>query len=221
MTAPARKLNFVHQRSAERDKLHGYIERDRVTRETVEAAKKNFDRAKDRLETAQSTAKAAQAKLQALDAAEAAEVAKTWPPRALTADEKHKRRDAEEALAHAVRVLKTVEADAQIARAVYDEELAKLAPVAKEIDATVAGILVEEGKHALKHLLESRRLTVEAEQAVRSIGAALVSKSFFAEAEKIGRALVELPRPEGTINAVPYLELMAKLRSNADAEISQ
>jgi hypothetical protein len=221
MTAPARKLNFVHQRSPERDKLHGYIERDRVTRETVEAAKKNFDRAKDRHEHAQSAAKAAQAKLQALDAEEAKLIAQSWPPRALTAEEKQKRRDTEEVLAHAVRVLKTVEADAQIARAVYDEELAKLAPIGKEIDATIAGILVEESKHALKHLLESRRLTVKAEEAVRSIAAALVAKSHFAEAEKIGRALVELPRPEGTINAVPYLDLMAKLRGNADAEIAQ
>jgi len=221
MTAPARKLNFVHQRSPERDKLHGYIERDRVMRETGEAAKKNFDRANVRLEHAQTAAKAAQAKLQALDAAEAAEVGKTWPPRALTADEKQKRRDAEESLAHAVRVLKTVEANAQIARAVYDEELAKLTPIGKEIDATIAGVLIEEGKQALKHLLESRRLTVKAEEAVRSISAALVAKSHFAEAEKISVALVELPRLEGTVNAVPYLDLMAKLRSNADAEIAQ
>jgi hypothetical protein len=219
MTSPA-KLKFVHQRSPERDTLHGYIERDRVTRETVEAAKKVFDRANDRHEHAQSAAQAAQAKLQALDADEAKLVAQTWPPRALTAEEKQKRRDAEESLAHAVRVLKTVEAEAQIARAVYEEEVSKLAPVTRDIDAAIAGVLVEEGKQALKHLLESRKLTVKAEETVRSIAGALVAKSHFVEAEKISVALAQLPRPEGSANAVPYLDLMAKLRSNADAEIA-
>jgi hypothetical protein len=208
-------------RSQERDVLHGHIERDKVARETQAAAQKNFDRAKDQLEQAQARAQAAQSDLQKLDAEESRLIAESWPPRDLTEDEKKKRRDAEESLAAAVRILKTVEENVRVAQAAYEDETAKVQPIGKDVDDSIARVLVEEGQLALKHLVETRKLAVEAEAAARSIAAALVARGRFAEAEKINTALHGSPRPEGTVNAGPYLDLMARLRGNADAETAE
>jgi hypothetical protein len=107
-----KKLSSVQERTAARAALHGNIERENAAKEAAAAARKPFDKSHDQVEHAQALARAAQERLQAIDAAEA-ELAKSWPPRELTPEEKAKRREAEEDLARTVRTLRATEANAR------------------------------------------------------------------------------------------------------------
>jgi hypothetical protein len=206
-------------RTPARSELDRGIKAANVAHETVAAAQTFLDKAADRVEHAQALARDAQAKLQELDAAGVERVSKTWPPVPPSQEEREQRRDAETALAEAVRTLGAVEANRNRARDAYEAEVVKLAPLAKDIDRAVTGVLVEEAEAALAHLVKARRIAIDAEAVLRSLAGAMVARQNFVEAEKIARTLYELPRPEGETNPAPYLDLALRLRSDPDAVV--
>jgi hypothetical protein len=178
------------------------------------------EQAADRVEHAQSLARAAQSALQELDSKEAAEVSQTWPPRSLTAEERQARRNTEDDLAGAVRTLRTVEAAAQAARKEYDAAVLALGPVIKEVDTAAVAVLVEEGKAAFQRMIEARDIAMKIESEARSIAAALAALERFVEAEKLSVPINTTRWPEPKVDATHYLNLFERLRSDADAELA-
>ena len=215
------KLTFVRERSTARAALDRSIERENQAREAVAAARRPYDQASAQVERAQELARDRQTALQQLDADEAARLGATWPPATPSEEERAKRRDAETALAEAVRTLRTVEANRDGARDAYDAEVVKLGPITKDVDAAVTGVLVEEAQAALAHLIEARRVALEAETAARSVAMALAARQDFVAAEKISRALFELPHLhlEVNPNPAPFSDLAQRLRNDPDAVV--
>jgi hypothetical protein len=216
------KLTFVRERSTARAALDRSIERENQAREAVAAARRPYDQASAQVERAQELARDRQAALHQLDADEAARLGATWPPATPSEQERAKRRNAETALAEAVRTLRIVEANRDRARDIHDAEIVKLAPLAKEVDAAVTGVLVEKAEAALAHLIEARRQAVEAETATRSVAMALAARQDFVAAEKISRALFELPHQHLEVNPypAPFLDLAQRLRNDPDAAVT-
>jgi len=206
--------------STARAALKRTIEAERVAGEAVNAAKIKLDKADDQEEHAQRLARDAQVVLQQKDAAEAAEVGKTWPPRSLTAAEKQSRRDAEDNLAAAARALKVVQSNANAVRKVHDDATLALGPIQKEIDAAVLAVMVEEAELAIERWCEARKAAIETEKAVRSFIQVLTQRQCFAEVERLSNKFRDLGRQrEYEIDPTPYQALFDRLRSDPDAVV--
>src|SRR5262249_49619736 len=102
----------------------------------------------------------------------------------------------------------------------YDSAVLAAQSVAAEIDSAVVAVIVEEGEAAIARLTALREKGVKAEQAVRSLMAALAGAGPFVEGGKLNAKFLSMGRLEGVINPTPFIDLMAKLRANAAAEVA-
>src|SRR5262249_42557465 len=151
-----RMLALAEKHSAARSALRTKIEQAEAAGETVNAARVPYDQARDQVEHAQALARDAQTALQDHDSKAAAAIAETWSPQSLSPQERKARRELDDNLPHAVRVLRSVEAKAEAARKEYDSAVLAAQSVAAEIDSAVVAVIVEEGEAAIARLTALR-----------------------------------------------------------------
>jgi hypothetical protein len=213
------RIRAVEKGSPARDDLDGTIKRRDQARQAAAAARQPLDRGLDQQEHAEQSERNAQAAVAAVDAHEASLVGKSWPPPSLTPKMKESRRNAEDDLAAARRILSTVQSNVAAARGPAELAAAKVAEIEGEIDGAICAVMIEEGQAALARLVETRHRAIEAEGVCRSLALTMASKQWFRGAETISASLYALPRLDATIDTAPYLKLVERLASDADAEV--
>jgi hypothetical protein len=173
-----------------------------------------------RVERAHEHRKAKVADLAALDTAEAARIGKDGLPLPLTPEQAKARRDAVEAIDSDDRMIKTLEAHKAEADKVLADARAVLDGIDREIEELIVPAIDEAAAALIDHWQEKRTKTVAAEKAVRSMVAAMTTKSLFGSAERLSNAFrAGSRRTEYTVDVAPYLNFFARLKSDANARI--
>jgi hypothetical protein len=206
-------------RSLGRETLDQALEHRRRARQAAAAARQPLDRVNDQSEHARKLVRIADTKLLEFDRAEAQATGQTWPPQSPSTKQHEQRRVLAEDLSAAERTLRMVEAKAEVAHGPAELAVVAVAEIEKELEPAICAVLIEEGNAALARLTDARRRAVEAEAAVRSIAAAMVSRGWLQAAEKINTTLFTMRRPEGSVNTAPYLRFIERLKSDPDATV--
>jgi hypothetical protein len=224
--SPARvSPRIVKTRSAARTALHNHQEKLHKAQEVAADARKPFERAFDQHEHAKAAVRSAESTLAAVDAQEAALIGSwdaagsVWPPPSPSAELKKARADADDALAVARRALSTVERNMETASGPADRAAAAVTEIAKASDSKIRDVVMEEGDAALARLADAMTKAAKAKSAVISLADALLAKGWLTAAEHINTALFSARTPMPPSVTAPFVGLISRLATDADAAL--
>jgi hypothetical protein len=214
-------MTFVKERSAKRPELKECTQRKEKADQATEAKLRSYDQTKDQVARTQESVRSRQATVQVHNANEAASIGPDGLPPPLSAKQRETRRVAEDDLAVAVRALRVVEANSEVARKEYEAAALAAGKLEREIDAAVLAVVVEEAELAIERWCEARKAAIETEKAVRSFIQVLTQRQCFAEVERLSNRFRDLGRQrEYETDPTPYEALFDRLRSDPDAVVT-